>query len=182
MHALRAISGSRPLAVGPGLKSGIAMGYKDPAQLGADRVVNAVAARALFGSPVIVADFGTATSLTVVGRDGEIEGGVIAPGLQTSLVALCDSAAQLAEVSMQLPRKVVGRTTADAIRTGVLFGEAARVDGLVDAMWDELGYETALVATGRFAEFACASTAHEFARRDTLALEGLQLIWKLNQK
>lgn len=182
IDALHAVCRARPLVVGPGLKSGIAMGYKDPAQLGSDRVVNAVAARALFGSPVIVADFGTATSLTVVDSGGRIAGGVIAPGLRTSLEALCDSAAQLAEVGMEMPRSVVGRTTADAIRSGVLLGEAARVDGLVDAIWDEIECETQLVATGRFANVVCDATYHEFAVRADLALVGLRLIWQLNRR
>ena len=131
VEALRRLTGARALVVGPGLKSGIAMGYKDPAQLGADRVACAVAARELVGAPVVVADFDAALSLTVVGEDGTLLGGAIAPGFGVSLEALRDSAAQLPEVDVKMPRRVIARTTADAIRAGVVYGEAARLDGLV---------------------------------------------------
>lgn len=180
--ALQSLTGRRPLVVGPGLKSGIAMGYKDPAQVGADRVAAAVAARELFGSPVIVVDFGTATSFTVVDEKGALLGGAIAPGAQVGMEALSDTAAQLAETDLVAPRQAIGRSTAEAIRSGVVLGEAARADGLVEAMWDELGYETALVATGRYAETVCSQTGHEFALRTDLVLQGLRAIFKANRK
>lgn len=179
-EGLRDYVGVRPLVVGPGLKSGIALGYKDPGQVGADRVANAVAARELVGAPVIVADFGTTTNLTVVDKGGTLLGGVIASGLRTSLDALCGSAAQLAGVSLLAPRKVIGRTTADAMRSGIVLGEAARVCGLVDAIWDELGYQTTLVATGRYAPVVCPASTLSFELRDDLALQGLRLIFSLN--
>lgn len=178
--ALKRVAAAHPLVVGPGCKSGIAMGYKDPGQLGADRVACAVAARELYGAPVIVADFDAAVSLTVVAQDGTLLGGPIAPGLDASLGALRDSAALLPEVDLKVPRQVIARTTADAIRAGVVFGEAARLDGLVQAMWDELGYETALVATGRHAALSRAVSRHDFIQRDDLALQGLRLIHALN--
>lgn len=180
--ALESLVGKRPLVVGPGLKSGMRLGYKDPGQMGGDRVACAVAARELFGSPVIVADFGTATSFTVVDEKGSLLGGAIAPGIRVGMEALSDSAAQLAETDLQAPRQAIGRSTADAIRSGVVFGEAARADGLVEAMWDELGYETALVATGRFAHVACAVSRHDFNQRDDLTLQGLRLIFNANRK
>ena len=180
-RALRQLAGERPLVVGPGLKSGIAMGYKDPGQLGADRVACAVAARGLAGAPVVVADFDAAISLTVVGEDGSLLGGAIAPGLDVSLEALRESAAQLPEVGMKMPRAVIARTTADAIRAGVVFGEAARLDGLIDAIWEELGCETALVATGRHSDLVVSASRHDFTLRADLALQGLRQIHALNR-
>lgn len=181
-QGLACVVGASPLVVGPGLKSGIAMGYKDPGQVGGDRVVCAVAAREIYGEPVIVCDFGTTTSLSVVGPKGSFLGGAIAPGLGVSMEALCESAAQLAEVRMQVPSSAIGRTTADAIRAGVVLGEAARVDGLVDAVFDELGCEARLVATGRYATTVCPACAHEFDIREDLALQGLRIIYRLNTR
>lgn len=175
-HALGELCGRRALVVGPGLKSGIALGYKDPGQMGSDRVACAVAAKALFGSPAIVVDFGAATTFTVVDETGSLTGGAIAPGLRTSMEALSQTAAQLIETDVQAPRKAIGRTTADAVRAGIVLGEAARVDGLVEAMWDELGYETALVATGRWAQAVCSHSRYKFTLRDDLVLQGLLAI------
>ena len=179
--ALERLAGGRPLVVGPGLKSGISMGYKDPGQLGADRVACAVAARELVGAPVVVADFDAAISLSVVGENGTLLGGAIAPGLDVSLEALRGSAAQLPEVEMKIPQRVIGRTTADAIRAGVVFGEAARLDGLIDAVWRELDYETALVACGRHAELVTSVSRHDFVYRADLPLQGLRFINSLNR-
>ncbi|MBQ9044125.1 MAG: type III pantothenate kinase [Eggerthellaceae bacterium] len=181
-EALATLSGKRALIVGPGLKSGIAMDYKDPGQVGGDRVACAVAAKAIFGAPVIVVDFGAATTFTVVGEKGSLAGGAIAPGLRVSMEALSGAAAQLTETDLQAPTQVVGRTTLDAVRAGIVLGETAKVDGLVEAMWDELGCETALVATGRWARVVCACTHHEFEIRDDLALRGLLAIRNANRK
>ena len=181
-ESLALLSGHRALVVGPGLKSGIAMDYKDPGQVGGDRVACAVAAKAAFGAPVIVVDFGAATTFTVVGEKGSRAGGAIAPGLRVSMEALSVSAAQLTETDLRAPAQAVGRTTLDAVRAGVVLGEAARADGLVEAMWDELGYETTLVATGRWARVVCACTRHQFEVRDDLALRGLLAIRTANRK
>ena len=172
--ALKRVAGTRP-------KTGIAMGYKDPAQLGADRVACAVAARELMGAPAVVADFDAALTLTVVGADGTLLGGPIAPGIGTSLEALRESAAQLPEVGVKMPKRAIARTTSDAICAGVVLGEAARLDGLVEAIWRELGCETALVATGRHCELVASASQHDFARRPDLALQGLRLINALNR-
>ena len=181
-EALASLSGRRALVVGPGLKSGIAMDYKDPGQVGGDRVACAVAAKALYGSPALVVDFGAATTFTVVSEKGSLAGGAIAPGLRVSMEALSETAAQLTETDLKAPAHVVGRTTLDAVRAGVVLGEAAKVDGLVEAMWDELGYETALVATGRWAHVVCAHSRHEFDIRSDLALQGLLAIRNANRK
>ncbi len=173
---------SRPLVVGPGLKSGLAMQYKDPAQVGADRVVCAVAARELFGAPVIVADFGVTTTLSVVTREGAFAGGAIAPGIGIAVSALSEHAAQLSEVSLALPKSAIGRTTAEAIRSGIILGETVRVDGLVKAMEKELGYKTNLVSCGCYAKLACAASSLDFSFCADLALQGLRFIWEHNQR
>lgn len=181
-RALADATGERPVVVGPGAKSGIAMQYKDPAQMGADRVADAVGARELVGAPVVVVEFDAVTAFSVVNKEGAFAGGLIAPGVGSSLDALYASAAQLPEVSMRRPRHVIARTTADAICAGAVLGEAARIDGLVDAIWDELGYETALVATGPYAHDACAAVTHRFEVDETATLIGLRAIWNLNQR
>lgn len=180
VRAVQELTGRPPLEVGPGLKSGIAMRYKDPAQAGPDRVCNAVAARDLYGAPCIVADFGSATNLVVVDDKGAFAGGAIAAGLGTSMEALNMAAAQLPGASIRVPRTVIARNTAESVQVGVVLGEAKRLDGLVEAMWDELGYSTRLVATGRYAQVVCAASRYEFEIDESLTLRGLRLIHARN--
>lgn len=182
VRAAEELTGSRPLIVGPGLKSGIAVRYKDPGQAGVDRVCNAVAARFLYGAPCIVADFGSTTNLVVVDDKGAFAGGAIAPGLGVSMEALNLAAAQLPGASVRIPERVVARSTAESVQVGVVLGEAKRLDGLVEAMWDELGYHTRLVATGRFSHLVCAASRHDFVLDDALTLQGLRLVFELNRR
>ena len=181
--ALEAVCGCRVLSVGPGLKTGLSLKYKDPAQVGADRVVCAVAAKHLYGAGVIVVDFNhSATAFSVIDRKGAFAGGVIAPGLAVSLNALASSAAQLVLPTLHVPDQVLGRSTPDAIVTGVVLGEVFRADGFVEALWNELGEKTQLVATGRFASLVVPRSAHDFAVEPYLALLGLHRLWELNGK
>ena len=179
-QAARQLAGARPLVVGPGLKSGIAVKYKDPGQAGTDRVCNAVAARELYGSPCIVADFGSATNLVVVDKQGAFAGGAIAAGLGASMEALNIAAAQLPGADIRIPQRVIGRSTAESVQVGVVLGEAKRLDGLIEATWEELGYRTELVATGRFSHIVCAASRYEFKIDDILTLQGLRFIHALN--
>lgn len=176
--ALHAVSASRVLEVGPGLKSGLSIGYRDPSQLGADRVACAVAARNACGNNVIVVDFGSATTITVVDAKGTLVGGAIAPGITAEIDSLA-LAAQLTSVGVRAPKAIIGRSTQEGIQSGVMMGEAFRVDGLIEAMWAELGGPTALVATGRYAELICVLSAHDFQVFPNLAIQGLYDIWKL---
>ena len=146
----RRITTRRPIVVGPGVKSGLSMHYDNPAEIGADRVADAVAAIDLEGAPVAVVDLGTATNIEVIDRDGRFDGGIIAPGMGTGAAALFEHAACLPQVNLARPDKVVGSNTNDAIRSGLIYGEVARVDGLVDQVIDELGYEMPVIATGGF--------------------------------
>ena len=127
------------LAVGPGLKTGMAIRIDNPRELGADRLVNAVAAHALLGGPCIVVDFGTAVNYDVVSAEGEYLGGVIAPGVEISLDALTSRGAKLPRIDLAAPRSAIGKGTVDAIRSGIVYGFAAQVDGIVARIRDELG-------------------------------------------
>lgn len=155
--------------------------YPNPAEIGSDRVADAVAARALYGAPVIVVDFGTATNIEVVDRDGRFLGGVIAPGLQTSAAALFSHATKLAAVEVEDPGTAIGRTTAEAMQAGIFYGEIDRVDGLVRRMFDQLGYRPTVVATGGLAASVAPYAATVTAINAELTLEGLRLVYGANE-
>ena len=147
----RTATGVEPMIVGPGLKTGMPLRYDNPHEIGADRIANGVAAFALFGGPVVVVDFGTATTIEVVDAEGANIGGAIAPGVETSAEALFSHAARLSKVDLEDPGTVIGRNTRQSLQAGLLLGEAAMVDGLVRRTWSELGEETRVVATGGLA-------------------------------
>jgi type III pantothenate kinase len=173
-------TGSAPMVVGPGIKTGMPIRYDDPREVGADRIVNGVAALDAFGAPVIVIDFGTATTLDVIDAEGSYLGGAIAPGVETSAEALFSAAARLAKVDLEPPTRVIGRTTRESVQAGLLLGEAAMVDGLVRRAWQEIGGECTVVATGGLAERMaplCETIGH--VDRD-LTLKGLMLIAERN--
>lgn len=174
------ITGARPLVVGPGLKTGLPIAYENPREVGADRIVNAIAAIDALGAPVIVVDFGTATTLDVVDKTGSYMGGAIAPGIETSAEALFRRAARLSAVDLDTPARVIGRTTRESIQSGLLFGEAARVDGLVRRTFAELGYECPVVATGGLAERIAPLCGTVTAVDADLTLKGLALVWERN--
>src|SRR3954467_14908941 len=137
--------------VGPGLKTGMPIRYDNPREIGPDRLVNAVAGFEKLGGPCVIVDFGTAVTHDVVSADGEYLGGVIFPGVEISLEALSDRAAALPKIDLIEPRTLIGKSTVDAIRSGVLFGFAAMVDGIVHRLREQLGAETRTVATGGLA-------------------------------
>jgi len=174
-------TGQAPMVVGPGVKTGMPIRYENPHEVGADRIVNGVAAFRDFGGPVIVIDFGTATTIDVVTEDGAYLGGAIAPGVETSADALFSRAARLSKVDLEAPDRVIGRNTRESVQSGLLLGEAAMVDGLVRRAWDELGTQTAVVATGGLAErMAPLCETIEHVDPD-LTLKGLMAIWELNR-
>ncbi len=127
------------LVIGPGVRTGIAIQYDDPREVGPDRIVNAVAAKELYGAPAIVADFGTSTNFDVVSADGAYVGGVLAPGIEVSMEALFARAARLVKVDYVEPPQVIGKTTAGALQSGLVYGFAGQVDGIVGAIRKELG-------------------------------------------
>ncbi len=172
--------GVAPLVVGPGLKTGMPIRYDNPHEVGADRIVNGVAAYDAFGGPVIVVDFGTATTIDVISDDGAYLGGAIAPGVETSAEALFTKAARLSKVDLEAPPNAIGTNTRASVQAGLLLGEAAMVDGLVRRVWSELGTETPVVATGGLAP-SMAPICETITDVDVdLTLTGLRMIRDLN--
>jgi type III pantothenate kinase len=168
------------LAVGPGLKTGMAIRYDNPREIGADRLVNSVAIRERYGGPAICVDFGTAVNFDVVSGDGEYLGGVLVPGVEISLEALTERGAKLPKIDLAPPRAVIGKSTVEAIRAGVIYGYAAAVDGIVMRLEAELGDETDVIATGGLAQHIVPFTEHIDEVDDLLTLTGLRIIHERN--
>lgn len=183
-RALGADGRARPLVVGPGLKSGVRMNYDDPSEIGPDRVADVVAARATYGAPTIVIDLGTTTNFEAIDDSGAFVGGIIAPGVALGARSLTQAAARLPMIELRAPKRVIGRNTRSAMQSGVVLGEVARIDGLLDAMLTELGLndEPALVITGDGASTIAALLRHQTHVDDTLTLRGLALLWTANRK
>ena len=155
--------------------------YDNPAEVGADRIVTALAAKTRYGAPVIVLDFGTATTFDVVGARGEYLGGAIAPGLRISADALFEKAARLSRVDLREPARVIGRNTEESVRAGLFHGYAGLVEGLVRRIRDELGTHAPVVATGGLAPVFEKALGFLDAGDPGLTLEGLRLIWERNR-
>jgi type III pantothenate kinase len=170
------------LVVGPGVRTGIPIRYDDPREVGPDRIVNAVAVRARYGAPAIVVDFGTSTNFDVVSAEGEYVGGVLAPGIEISMEALFARAARLVNVDFAAPESVVGKTTVGGLQSGLVYGFAGQVDGIVARIRDELGAPDAtVVATGGLAELIAPHSSVIEHVDPFLTLEGLRLVWELNR-
>lgn len=181
IDVVRLMGGVEPLVVGPGLKTGMPIRYDNPHEVGADRIVNGVAAIATFGAPVLVVDFGTATTIDVIDASGSYLGGCIAPGLETSAEALFRKAARLSNVDLTDPGTVIGRNTRQSVRAGLLVGQAAMIDGLVRRTWAELGAETRVVATGGLAERVSALCETVTDVDPDLTLRGLLAVYRRNR-
>jgi type III pantothenate kinase len=170
------------LVVGPGVRTGVPIRYDDPREVGPDRIANAVAARERYGAPCIVVDFGTSTNFDVVSADGEYVGGVLAPGIEISMDALFARASRLVRVDFAEPPSVIGKTTVAGLQSGLVYGFAGQVDGIVARIRDELGAPDApVVATGGLAELI-APHSQAIGEVDAfLTLEGLRLVWDRNR-
>ena len=171
----------RGALVGPSMKTGMPIRIDNPRELGADRLVNAIAAYERVGGPCIAVDFGTAINYDVVSGEGEYLGGVISPGIEVSLEALSQRAAALPKVRLAPPRAAIGRSTLEAMQSGVVFGYAGQVDGLVGRLREELGEEATAIATGGFAHVIVPCCQQIDETDDLLTLEGLRLIWERNR-
>jgi len=176
------IIGKQPMVVGPGLKTGLNIHMDTPSQVGSDRIVIAVAALAEYKAPLILMDLGTATTIEVVEPENTYLGGVIIPGVKISLDALTSRAAQLPGISLDKPKNVIGKNTVDCMRSGMIYGTAAMIDGLIDRMEEELGHSSTLVATGGMAQFITPLCKHDIILEKDLLLKGLNIIYKKNKK
>ncbi len=172
--------GHEMLVVGPGLKTGMAIRYDNPREIGADRLVNAVALRTRFGGPAVCVDFGTATTFDVLSAAGEYVGGSLMTGMEISLDALTERGARLPKVELAPPKSVIAKNTIDAIRSGVIFGYAGAVDAILRRIYDELGARVAVVATGGLGHLVVPFTEEIDEVDDLLTLTGLRLIHEMN--
>jgi type III pantothenate kinase len=168
------------VVVGPGVKTGVPLLYDNPKEVGPDRVVNTLAAHTLYGGPAIVVDFGTSTNFDVVSENGEFLGGALAPGIEISVDALAARAARLFKVELTEPRSVIGKTTVEALQSGLVYGFASQVDGMVERISKELGADPVVIATGGLSTLMTGLCESIDEHEPDLTLIGLRLVYEKN--
>lgn len=176
----RYYGGLPAVIVEPGVRTGVQLAIDNPKEVGADRVVNTLAAHALYGGPAIVVDFGTSTNFDAISARGEFLGGVLAPGIEISVEALAARAAQLRKVELIKPARIIGKNTVECLQSGVVYGFAGQVDGVVNRMIEELGGVTAVIATGGLAPVVigeCRTITHH---EPMITLIGLRMVYERN--
>jgi type III pantothenate kinase len=171
----------KPLVIEPGVKTGLAIKYDNPREVGADRVVNAVAAYAKYGGPVIIVDFGTATTFCVVNEAGEYLGGAIAPGIRISTEALVARASKLPRVELAKPKSLIGKNTVMSMQVGIIYGFVGQVEGIINRMKKEIEGNTRVIATGGLASIIAHETDTIDIIDEFLTLEGLRMIYEINR-
>lgn len=171
-----------PLVVGPGVKTGLNIRYENPREVGADRIVNSVAGIAKYGTPLVIVDFGTATTFDYIDAAGDYLGGAIMPGISISTEALYQRAAKLPRIELARPKSVIGRNPVTSMQAGIIFGYAGQVDGIVKRIRNEFGVSPRVIATGGLAELISAETESIEEVDPLLTLEGLRIIYERNQE
>lgn len=181
-QALAKLADIEMMVVSHELETGLTLQMDNPAAVGSDLIVDAAAALELYGSPVTVIDMGTATTLSVVDKSGAYVSTIIMPGARISLDSLVSGTAQLPKIGLSVPPSVIGKNTVDCMRSGVLYGSAAMLDGMLDRIFEELCYETKIVATGGLAHAVIPHCRHNIILNDELLLQGLLLIYEKNRR
>ena len=179
--AVKLLTGVDLMVVGPGIKTGLSIRMDNPASVGSDLIVAAVAARAKYKTPIAIVDMGTATTLSVVAKNGNYIGGMIIPGLWTSMNALSAHAAQLPYIDLNGPAKLLGTNTVDCMRSGALIGTAAMLDGLVDRLEEELGETVSPVLTGGVSPLIIPYCRHTFHLEPDILVDGLRILYNKNK-
>jgi type III pantothenate kinase len=182
MNVLSLLTGKKPLVVGPGIKTGLNILIDNPSQLGSDIVVASVAAMNKYSTPFIVLDLGTATTLSVVDASGNFQGVVIYPGIMVSFDALTSRTSQLPRISFEEPCSVIGKNSIDSMQSGLIYGNAAMLDGLIERIENELGKKTTVIATGGLADKIIPHCKKDIICDEKLILEGLRIIYNKNKK
>ncbi len=180
-NAIRFLFKTEAIFVGPGIKSGIGIRCDTPSSVGADIISAAVAAHYIYGSPSLIIDMGTATKMTVVNRSGEFIGTSIIPGVLMGLNALSETTAQLPKISLDSPKAVIAKNTVDCMRSGVVFGSACMIDGMIDRINEEFGEELTVYATGGFASNIIPYCKKKINLDEHLVLKGLNILYKKNK-
>ena len=178
--AIEKLTGKPPLVVGPGLKTGLKILLDNPAQLGSDRVADAIAAISEYPYPLITIDMGTATTISVIDRNKNFIGGVIMPGLRISAESLSSRTSQLPQISLDPPKKAIGRNTIDCMRSGIVLGCAATIDGIIEKIEEELGYPCTVVSTGGHANIVIPYCKRQIIVDEKLLLKGLMILYRKN--
>lgn len=178
--ALEKLTGEKALVVGPGIRTGLNIKIDNPAQLGSDLVVDAVAGIAEYPLPLIIIDMGTATTMSAIDAAGNYLGGVIIPGVRVALDSMVSRTAQLPRISFEAPKKAIGKNTIECMKSGSVLGSASMLDGMIDRLEEELCQDATVVATGGIAPFITPHCKHKIVCDDTLLLKGLYLIYNKN--
>ncbi len=179
-NAMQKLFHISPLLVGPGVKTGLNILMDNPAQVGSDLIVNAVAGLHYYGAPLIIIDMGTATTISVIDESKNYIGGMILPGVKISLETLVHSTSQLPRISIEAPKRIVGKNTIDCMKSGIIVGQAACLDGMIERIWDELGCQATAVATGGLSGCIVPYCKKTIIYDNELTLKGLNIIYNKN--
>ena len=179
--AVKKIFGFRPKLVGSGIKTGLNIIMDNPKTVGSDMIVDAVAASKEYPLPAIIIDMGTATTMSVLDQKGNYTGGVILPGLRVSLDSLSSKTAQLPSISLDIPQKVIGKNTIDCMRSGIMYGNAGMIDGIIERMEEELGEKATVIATGGLSRFVVPLCRHTIIYDEALLMKGLWILYEKNR-